>query len=145
MANTKYLGNKVNLELDISLTATPDWQVVACITQTDLDGSRETIDASTKCGPDQLAGQRTDTSNFTGFFIIDPTAEQVSMNTLAAIYDTGDVRHWRLIDEDGGLTYYREFNGSMTAYNESSNINEPVTFTATLGISGDIIRTLPTT
>jgi len=145
MANTKYLGNKVNLELDISLTATPDWQVVACITQSDLDGTRETIDASTKCGPDQLAGQRTDTSNFTGFFIIDPTVDQVSMNTLAAIYDSGDVRHWRLIDEDGGATYYREFNGSMTAYNESSNINEPVTFTATLGISGDIIRTLPTT
>jgi len=118
---------------------------VACITDSDIDGSRETIDASTKCGPDQLAGQKTDTANLTGFFITDPTVDQVSMNTLAAIYDAGEVRHWRFIDEDGGSIYYREFNASMTAYNESSNINEPVTFTATLGISGDVIRILPTT
>lgn len=144
MAKTPYLGNKIILEKDVSLTATPEWRLVACITESDIDGSRETIDASTKCAPAQLAGQKTDTANFTGFFQLgtDPLTE-ISLNELAEAYDDGDSHHWRLIDEDGGSVYYREFYGPLTAYNESSNLNEPVTFTGTVAINGDIIRTLP--
>lgn len=145
MANTQYLGNKINAELDISVTPTANWKLVACITDSDIDQTRETIDGSSKCGPNQLAGTATNTANLTGFFIIDPTNSQVSMNELAAVFDSADSRHWRFIDNEGGDIYYREFNGPMTAYNESTNADEPVTFTAAIAINGDIIRTLPTT
>lgn len=146
MANTKYLGKNVALELDVSLNPeSPDWEIVACLTETDLDGTRETIDANSKCGPDQLPGDKTDTSNFTGFFISDPAAGvQVSMHTLADIYDAGEVRHFRIISADG-TTIYREFNGSLTAYNETFNNGEAVGFSGTISISGDIVRTAPTT
>lgn len=144
MANTPIKGDIIQLELDVSLTDTPEWRIVACITESDIDGTRETIDASSKCGPAQLAGQRTDTANFTGFYDTHPAGTNVSMNEIAAAFDSGDSRHWRLIDEDGGDLYYREFNGPITAYNESTNQNEPVTFTASVGINGDIIRTAPT-
>ena len=146
MANTTYLGNKIVFDLDVSLTETPEWETVACMTQTDIDSTRETIDVSSKCGPGQVAGAKTQTSNFTGFFITDPEAGvQVSMNEIAAVFDAGESRHWRLIDEDGGAIYYREFNGPMTAYNESSNLNEAVTFTGTIAINGEITRALPVT
>lgn len=145
MANTEYLGNKINAELDISATDTPDWKLVACITDSDIDQTRETIDGGSKCGPNQLAGTVTSTANLTGFFIIDPTSDQVSMNEMAAAFDSGESRHWRFIDNEGGLIYYREFNGPLTSYNESTNQNEPVTFTAAVAINGDIIRILPTT
>lgn len=141
MANTPLEGKKVSLEYDVSLTATPDWKVVACITDTDLDSSRETIDVSSKCGPGTLAGQATNSVNFTGFFIIDEDTEQVSGQTLADINfnQDGVSKHWRLIDEDtGGALYYREFNGPLTAYNESSNNNEAVTFTGTISIIGNV-------
>jgi predicted secreted protein len=145
MANTPIKGDVILLELDTSNTDTPTWAVVGCITESDIDGTRETIDASSKCGPAQLAGQKTDTANFTGFYNTDPEAGEVSMNEIAAAYDDGEIHHWRLIDEDGGDLYYREFRGPITAYNESTNQNEPVTFTASVGINGDIIRTAPTT
>lgn len=145
MPQTVIKGDVVLLELDVSLTDTPDWKIVGCITESDIDGTRETIDASSKCGPAQLAGQRTDTANFTGFYNTTPEITEVSMNEIAAAYDDGNSRHWRLIDEDGGDVYYREFNGPITSYNESTNQNEPVTFTASVGINGDIIRVAPTT
>lgn len=144
MANTPIKGDVIGLYLDISVTDTPNWQLVGCITETDIDGTRETIDASSKCGPAQLAGQKTDTANFTGYFNTDPEAGEVSMQEIAAAYDAGDIRHWKVEHEDSDILY-REFRGPVTAYNESYNQNEPVTFTASIGINGDVIRTAPTT
>lgn len=143
MANTPFLGNKVIAQLDRSTTDTPDWALLGCLTDSDIDGSRETIDASSKCGPAQLAGQKTDTANFTGFMNIDPLTDNVTLDELAAIYDAGESRHFRFIDDEGGSLYYREFNGAITAWNESSNFNEPLTFTGAIAITGDIIRILP--
>jgi hypothetical protein len=139
------LGRDVNLYLDTSLTATPNWEMVACITETNIDQSRTTIDASSKCGLNILAGQKNaGTSNFKGFYITDPTVTQVSMNTIAALYDDGLKHHWKLSTVSGS-DYYREFNGYLTTYNESSNFQEAVNFTGAISISGDVILVKPTT
>lgn len=146
MANTKITGNVINLELDVSLTDTPDWEIVACLTESDLDMTIEEIDAESKCGQDTLAGTTSEAANFTAFFITDPEAGvQVSMPTVREIAKSKATRHWRFIDEDGGALYYREFDGVITAYNESTNLNEPVTFTATISVKGDTIDVAPTT
>jgi len=148
MANTHFDGKEVDLELDVSLTATPDWKLVACLTESDLDTSRETIDANTKCGNATLAGTATITANFTGFAIKDADVTQVSMQDLAVInfQGNGDVRHWRYINnEDAGSSYYREFNASLTSYNESTNNAEAATFSGTLSVVGDVIIEAPTT
>lgn len=141
----KYLGKNVAMELDVSETDTPDWEVVVCMTNNGLSGSRDTIDADSKCGSDQLPGDKTDTAEFEGFFISDPQAGlQVTMNTMALLYDNGEVRHWRFISLDG-TTIYREFNGSISDYNETFNNGEAVGYNGTIAVSGDIIRTAPTT
>lgn len=148
MANTHFDGKEVDLELDVSLTDTPDWKLVACLTESDLDTSRETIDANTKCGNATLAGTATITANFTGFAIKDPDVTQVSMQTLADINfnGNGSNKHWRYIStEDAGATYYREFDGSLTSYNESTNNAEAVTFSGTLSVVGNVIIEAPTT
>lgn len=144
MANKPIAGNKIIMQLDLTTDGgVADWALVGCLTDTDIDSTRETIDASSKCGPATLAGQKTDTVNFTGYLDTEPDVNTVTLDELAAIYDAADSRHWRLLDEDGGAIYYREFNGTLTAWNESANQNEPVTFTAAMGLNGDIIRTLP--
>lgn len=144
MPNKPITGNKIIMQLDLTTDGgTPDWALVGCLTDTDIDSTRETIDASSKCGPAQLAGQKTDTVNFTGFLDTDPEPDMVTLDDIAAIYDSADVRHWRLLDEDGGALFYREFNATLTAWNEDVSQNAPVTFTGAMGVTGDIIRTLP--
>lgn len=145
MANTKMKGDVVAVYLDTAAPGitVPVWKMVACITTSDIDGSRDTIDVASKCGPGQLAGQQTDTSNFAGFFIKDPTVDQVSMNTIASAYDDGLVHHWKYADADE--IYYREFLGSITAYNENTDNNTAITFTAAVAIEGGVTRTPPTT
>ena len=146
MGSTKYLGKNVALELDVSMTETPDWEVVVCMTNNGLDGSREQIDANSKCGSDQLGGDKTDTASFEGFFVTNPDAGiQVTMNTMRDIYDAGDVHHFRFISADDGATVYREFNGTITTYNETFNNGEAVGYNGTISISGDVISEAPTT
>lgn len=144
MASTKLVGDKIIAQLDLNTVGgAADWALIGCITDSDVDGTRETIDASSKCGPDQLPGQQTNTVNLTGFLNTTPGVDEVSLNELAAIYDSTILRHFRLMDDEGGDLYYREFFGYLTAWNESSNQNEPVTFTAAIAVSGNVIRVLP--
>lgn len=143
MANKPILGDKIIMQYDRSVTATPDWALIGCVTDTGLNGSRETIDASSKCGPAQLAGQKTDTANFTVIMDTTPDVNTATFDEVAGLYDTGDIYHFRYLDDEGGAIYYREFNASLTEWDESANKGEALTGTGTLAITGDIIRTLP--
>lgn len=143
MANKPIIGDKIIMQFDRATTGPADWALVGCVTDQDIDGSRDTIDASSKCGSAQLAGQKTDTANFTILMDTDPGVDSMTFDEVAGLYDTGDIYHFRYLDDEGGSIYYREFNASLTAWNESSNKGEPLTGTGTLSISGNIIRTLP--
>jgi hypothetical protein len=147
MANTPFNGNEVALEYDISLTDTPDWEVIGCVTDTDLDTSRDTIDANSKCGDATLAGTATFTANFTIFYNKTPDAGQLPYTTLASLnYNgNGDVKHWRIIHVDDPAVIYREFRGSITSFNETFNNNDVVGATATISIVGGVISVAPTT
>lgn len=147
MATANFLGDKIMLELDTSTTDVPDWKLVACVTTSDLDGTRQTIDVASKCGPGTLPGNPTDTANFAGFMStnIDP-ATQVSLNDIRSVYKNNTIAHWRFLDIDTtGAEFYREFYGGLTTWNESFNTNEAVTFTAAIAINGGTIDTAPTT
>lgn len=142
----KVLGDLIALQLNEGTVSAPIWNLVVCITEQDLDLAAEEIDAASKCGPDILAGQLTSTSNFTGYHDAAPdTPGAVSTNDLIEVVQSKAVRQWRLITlGDAGATYYRGFSGRMTAFNEASNSNSPLTYTATIGISGNVITIPPT-
>lgn len=142
----KIKGDDIVLEVNTGTEVSPVWNLVVCITEQDLDLQRETIDASSKCGNDQLSGQLTINANFTGFFDTAPTGGAVSMNELMGYILNDDSKQWRMLSsEDDGATYYRQFNGSLTAFNESANSNEPGTFTAGIAVQGTVITEAPTT
>lgn len=135
-------GNLVNLYVDESLTETPDWRMVACLTDLNFNGDGDTIDASSKCGQAQLAGQSNDSVDFEGFFELTPETSQVSYETLIEIYKAKVSRHWKIATADG-VAYYREFDGVLTPYNESLPYNDAASFTGTIAISGEIITVAP--
>jgi len=135
-------GNLVNLYLDMSQTAVPDWKMVACLTDYNFDGSGDVIDASSKCGQAKLAGENEDSSDFTGFFELQPSATQVSMNDLMAVYQSKESRHWKASTVDG-VAYYREFNGPLTSYSESAPYNGACEFNGTISHNGSIITVPP--
>lgn len=147
MAYTPISGKNVNLYRDESATLTPDWVLYGCLTELGTDGSRDTIDASSKCGSAQLGGSKTETVTFTGFASKEAEADGIiGMNGVAESFDTGDTYHWKIqSDDDGGSFIYREFNGSVTSYAETFNQDDAVGYNGTISVSGDIIRIAPTT
>lgn len=142
----KLNGDEIVLELNTGTTEAPVWSLVVCITEQDLDLQAEEIDANSKCGTDTLVGQITTAVNFTGFFDSTPDAGAVSMNELMAIIQAKQAKEWRMLSSaDDGETYYRGVTGRLTAFNESANTGEAVTFTATVSVSGEVITEAPTT
>jgi len=147
MANTPFNGNEVAIEYDESLTDVPEWLVIGCVTDTDLDTSRDTIDANSKCGDATLAGTATFTANFTMFWNKTPDVGQVSQVTMADLNYNGNgaVKHWRIIHIDDPSIVYREFRGSITSFNETFNNNDVVGATVAISIVGGVITIPPTT
>lgn len=142
----KLNGDEIVLELNTGTTISPVWSLVVCITEQDLDLQAEEIDANSKCGTDTLVGQITTTANFTGFFDDEPDAGAVSMNELFEIIQAKELKEWRMLNSEGdGDKYYRGFTGRLSAFNESANTGEAVTFTATISVSGAVDTTAPTT
>lgn len=145
MANDAVNGSDIILQYDINDgVGTPEWNLVACGTESGIDGTRETIDATSKCGSKQLPGTKTENYNFTGFMAKNPTADTVSINEMRAVFKAGTTGHWRALDQEtGGATYYREFSGPLTTFNETTNQNEAVGFNMVIAIDGDTIDELP--
>lgn len=147
MANDAVNGSDVILQYDTTNgVGLPDWNLVACGTEGGLDGTRETIDATSKCGTRTLAGTKTESYNFTGFMAKNPTADTVSINEMRALFKSADIGHWRVFDQEtAGATYYREFFGALTTFNETHNQNEAVGFNMVISIDGETVDALPVT
>lgn len=144
-ANEPINGTDIILQYDMNNgVGAPDWNLVACGTESGLDGTTETIDATSKCGSYQLAGTLTETYNFTGYMAKNPEPDVVSINELRAVFKAKTNAHWRALDQEtGGAQYYREFYGPITTFNETTNQNEAVGFNLSIAINGDTIDELP--
>lgn len=147
MANEPINGSDIVLQYDTTNgVGEADWNLVACGTESGIDGTRETIDATSKCGTFQLAGNKTENYNYTGFMARNVALDTVSINQMRDLFNAATIGHWRAIDlETGGTLYYREFFGPLTTFNETTNQNEAVGFNMVIAINGDVIDELPVT
>jgi len=145
MANEPVNGSDIILQYDTTNgVGIADWNLVACGTESGIDGTVETIDATSKCGPAQLPGTLTETYNFTGFMAKNPAADTVSINEMRAIFKAKTIGHWRSFDQEtAGATYYRGFFGAITTFNETTNQNEAVGFNLVISITGNTVDVLP--
>ena len=128
------------------VSASPDtYTPIACLTTKSLKSPTKTIDITSDCGPDQLAGTANPTIDIAGFVDYDSTdsesgqdlfsLQQASQNNESPAYS------WKLEPEspiagDQSLT----FDANISNFQEDFNTDNPVSFSATLGVQGFIAQ-----
>ena len=122
-----------------------NWTLIACLTDKSLNGTTETIDASSDCDAGNqrlLPGNKSWTIDMTGYIDFDPNGV-VSSETLfdmwngtsASDFSTG----WFKLDD--GDNYVRVGQGFISSFTEGGTSNELMTFSATISNSGGISDT----
>lgn len=135
--NNKIAGNLVGVYISTNLE-TPDWKEIICGQDASLDGSKDVTTTKTKCGVIKTASDPSWSFSGSGILNHTPGAGELSADELIAILqgDTDVLVKLEYATDDS--LYYREGQGVMTAYGEASNTDDPVSFTYTIEVSGDL-------
>lgn len=140
MAEAKHVGQYYVLSYQ-SQASPVEWKVVACLTQKSFKSAVATIDATSDCGPDQIGGTTTQTFSIQGIEDYDPSPA-ISGTRLYQLQSNAQNQSspaytWKLepaspIEGDTSLL----FNAFISNYQQDYNTDNPITFSADLGIQG---------
>lgn len=136
--NNKIPGNLVAVEISTDLV-TPDWKEVVCGQDASLDGSKDVTTTKTKCGTIKTASDPSWSFSGTGILNHTPGAGELSGDDLIAILQGDTDVLVRLTYATDDTLYYRQGQGVMTAYSETSNTDDPVSYDFTIEVSGDLV------
>jgi hypothetical protein len=140
---SKLKANDVLLQANLGTVLLPDWRDVACLTDNGIDSASDEIDASSKCGVENIPGDVSWTASIGGFYELDPTSTQLSGQKLIEMRQNKTYVNWRM--RNAANTYYRGFYAYLSGYSEDLPYNDMVKFTGDLSIQGALITTAPTT
>lgn len=135
--NNKIAGNLVAVEISTDLE-TPDWKEVVCGQDASLDGSKDVTTTKTKCGTIKTASDPSWSFSGTGILNHTPGAGELSGDDLIEILQGDTDVLVRLTYATDNNLYYRQGQGVMTAYSETSNTDDPVSYDFTIEVSGDL-------
>jgi predicted secreted protein len=136
-ASDKINSNEVLLAISTNLD-TPDYKDVVCGQDIDIDWSKDITTLKTKCGTVKAAGEPSVTITGTGVANHTPGGTEISADEIAAIMQGSADVLVRVQDDTTPANYYRQGQGTMTAYSESAPLDGAVTFDFTIEVSGSL-------
>lgn len=142
MAEHKLSGNDVLLFVG---TDGNNYNTVVCLTSNAITRATNEIDANTKCGPDKLAGVKSNGLTFEGQSMFDPSSNRVSVDDLDDYWRNTTTVYWKMgkaIPAVGDVTY--SGTGFISQLDETFAQDTPSTFSGAIGIYGTIAKTTAT-
>lgn len=139
MAERKLTG-KDNLFF-IDFAGGTDYSTIICLTNQSYSRTTDEIDAATKCGPDTQPGKQKQTISIDGQVMLSPAAGKASMSAMHDAWDAVTQFTWKYgpaTGTDGDIIY--SGTGFFSKLDESADIDNPATFSATIGILGDVTK-----
>lgn len=139
MANAadKISSNDILLAISTNLES-EDFKDVVCGQDIDIDWSKDITTLKTKCGTVKAAGEPSITITGTGVANHSPGGTEVSADEIAAIMQGNSDVLVRVQDETTPANYFRQGQGTMTAYSESAPLDGALTFDFTIEVSGSL-------
>lgn len=126
--------------------ATPDWKLIACSTSDGFSGSTDNVEIATKCNDgfkENLPGSKSWSFSNAGYAEItaDLATGQVSYASAEALWQSGDVKQFKLANEDE--SYYRMGKGYVSNYNETAEEGDYLNFDLEVTGTGKYVTTAP--
>jgi TP901-1 family phage major tail protein len=135
MAERKLAGKDMLFFIDPA--GGTSYSTVVCLTSQTYDRTKNTIDATTKCGPDTLNGTATRTISLEGVVLYGPDAGKVSEYALDNYWEDDTLVGWKLAEvspEAGSIIY--QGTGRLSDLSTTYGQDGAATFSATLQVSG---------
>ncbi|MCY4779491.1 phage major tail protein, TP901-1 family [Sphingobacterium sp. UT-1RO-CII-1] len=127
-------------------TPTPEWLTLACLTTNGFEGSRDSIDTSSKCSGAwgaSIAGNASWTMSGDGMAIDSQLqASEASFDKLFELFKSGKTFPVKIAKVGGSYVRYGE--AWISSYNETQGNNEAFTFSVTLQGVGEPMDEEPT-
>lgn len=141
MAEHKLSGKNVLLFIDPA--GGTSYDTVVCLTNQTWQGTTNTIDATSKCGPDTLPGTQTNSVTFEGQHLYDPATGTISGVDLFPLWQNQTTIGWKIAPASP-VTGDEELSGTGFISELSKNYNQtdPATFSGTLSIIGSTTQTV---
>lgn len=141
MAERKISGDDMLLQIDPA--GGTSYKIIVCAINTSLSNTSDEIDASTKCGPDIRPGKQKSSFSIDGAGVVDPDTGRVSSADLFTLWQNKTTFTWKYskatpVTDD----IIKTGSGSILSFEESANYGEDWNFSATIGVSGDIVQTI---
>ena len=142
MAAHKLSGNDILLSIG---TNGVTYDLVVCLTTQTVTRTTNEIVANTKCGPDKLPGLLNNNVTFAGQIMYDPSAGQVSTDTLDDYWRNKTTIYWKMgpsVPVIGDVTFFG--TGFIAQLDETYTQDQPADFTGAIGVYGIINKTTAT-
>ena len=135
MADDKVDGKDILLFIDP--TGGTNYSLIVCLDSNGLNRSSSTVDASSKCGPDQRAGAQTVVIPFSGQLVYNADTDHLSEGALNDLWADSTLIGWkvaRATPVDGDEIYSGQ--GTITDLNATYDKNDVAKFDGSIGVSG---------
>lgn len=129
----------------LSVASPETWVPLACLTTKSFKSPTKTIDVTSDCGPDQLAALANQTIDIAGFVDYDSSDSESGQSLYELQQDpqnqSSPAYSWKLYPAtsqagDQSLT----FDANISNFQEDFNTDNPVSFSATLGVQGVVTQ-----
>lgn len=144
MANRKQIGTDYLVFVNTSTTSTPNWKIPLCQTTVTVNTPMDTIDASSKCGPDTLVENGVETVEFEGQILQQDATNTTHMSLfdLRKLYREKKSLQFKVgpkgatADDDGKIIY--TFTGKITNLSDTYANKEVGTVSGSISVDGEI-------
>jgi len=141
MAERKIAANSYLLSIDPAGATAYD--NIVCLLNYSFNGTTETNDANTFCGPDSSAGNVTVTIPFTAVTLLDPLTGKISAPDIFDLWNTGASFSWEIgpaTPTTGDMV--KTGMGYFSSYTETYDEGAFGQFSGTITVSGAVTQTL---
>lgn len=139
--NRKISGSDVLLFIDMA--GGTNYKSVICLTSHDIKRTTNIIDAASKCGPSKLPGVQDIAVDFAGIQVWDIDNTDISSADLHDAWVDKRTIGFKMataVPGDGDVTY--SGTGFLADLSDTYAQNSAATFTATIGVFGQLTKTI---
>ena len=146
MAERKVDGKDILLMLDVDfVSGTPAYELIVCLLDNSFSRTRDEIDASSKCGPDNSTGTlKVGPIEFSGQIVYSPTTGRAGIAALDAAIRADKLipfKYGKATPDVTGDVVYTGF-GKLTNLEETAGLDDKAQFSASLTVIGDYTTTV---
>jgi hypothetical protein len=121
-----------------------NYDTIVCLTSNTIDRTTALVEAASKCGASSSPGAQTVNVTFSGQIVVDPDSGNIAQADLHDLWQSSDTIGWYMgpaVPVAGDVSYTG--TGFIASLSDKYDMSG-ATFDGSIGVSGDVTKTIET-